>query len=60
MIASLADARNRLRRVERMKDAERPHCGACFDASSEIVDLVPFKIWGGDVNHYCPRCEEEM
>ena len=63
MILSIAEHRAARERAARLR-SPNPYCGLCYDADSEINDLVPIKLWGADGQsirgHYCPCCGVEF
>jgi len=63
MILSIADRRAALARAARLRSSQ-PYCGPCYDAESEINDLVPIRLWSADGQaiwgHYCPCCGAEF
>jgi hypothetical protein len=63
MILSIADHRAALARAARLRSS-RPYCGPCYDAESEINDLVPITLWNAEGKpirgYYCPCCGNEF
>ena len=63
MILSIADSRAAAARAARVGSPQH-YCGPCYDAESEINDLVPIKLWSADGEairgHYCPCCGVEF